>query len=595
MSENEKQNTPKPRKSFKQRREERLKNVEQTTDQPAETPQTQPTKAVGVEKNETPSRETKPQKPDIPSERPYENEAYQQSKQEQKSKPTSFKKEDKGRGEASYKKPYESRGSERDNGPDKPDRSRRTFDKSPRKFDNDRPESRSANRSESRFKSNRSENRFDDRPSRSDSPDRPSAFKKTGNKRQEDEQRRRRAFKPKDDTPREKEDKIFHYYEQGQIKNGRERPFLMTAKTLQGLEEVLAQELKDLGAADIQIDKRAVSFRGDTPLLYKANLHLRTAINIMLPLVTLRADDPDELYEQLLTIDWQKYLSSKQTFVVQSTVYSDNFTHSHYASLRLKDAIVDRFKEKDGSRPSVDTDNPDVTFHLHITGNRCTVMLNSSGEPLFKRGYRRVQGPAPLNEVLAAGIIKLSGWKADRPFLDPMCGAGTLVIEAAMIASHTAPGLLRESFGFQNWPNYRQGLWDKLIAEADQAIQPVPVLIQGSDSSEEAIKTANANIQQAGVKSFITLEQLPFEETGSTNTFVIFNPPYDERLEIDTEEPKAFYKHIGDTLKNQHTGSQAAVLCPFGPLSKSVGLKPKVRIPLMNGNIDCRLLIFDLF
>jgi putative N6-adenine-specific DNA methylase len=274
--------------------------------------------------------------------------------------------------------------------------------------------------------------------------------------------------------------------------------FPMLAKTLYGLENVLAEELIKLGAADVTPANRAVSFKGDNRIMYSANYNLRTAINILKPIENFIANDEDDLYKKVYNIDWQKYFSNNKTFALESTVHSTIFKHSHYASLKTKDAIVDQFRSKTGKRPYIDTENPDFLIHLFISEKKCTISLNSSGEPLFKRGYRLAAGEAPLNEVLAAGLLALSGWNPTQNLIDPMCGSGTILIEAAMIANSIPPGIFRKKYGFESWADFDESLFNEISKEeVDNKSNIENIKIIGLDISSVVVNTAIKNIKNA--------------------------------------------------------------------------------------------------
>ncbi|MDP4278423.1 MAG: THUMP domain-containing protein, partial [Bacteroidota bacterium] len=266
-------------------------------------------------------------------------------------------------------------------------------------------------------------------------------------------------------------------------------------KTMQGLEEVLAEEIINLGGDQVQIGRRMVSFTGDKALLYKANIYLRTAIRVLKPLVTFHAKDPDEVYQEVCKIPWETYFTQDQTFSIDTVVYSDLFKHSRFLSYRVKDAVADYFNNKFGKRPSVRLTNPDIQIHVHVSHDLCTVSLDSSGESLHKRGYRVDQTEAPLNEVLAAGMLLLAGWKGQCNFIDPMCGSGTLLIEAALIALNIPPGMYRKSFAFEKWNDFDEPLFNSIMQEEEEGEEkPFNFHIYGSDISPLAIKIAEKNI-----------------------------------------------------------------------------------------------------
>lgn len=367
----------------------------------------------------------------------------------------------------------------------------------------------------------------------------------------------------------------------------------MVAKTFAGLEQVLADELEVLGAESISMERRAVSFWGDQELLYKANFSLRTALKILKPVAEFDVSKREQLYNLTKKVVWTDYLALGKTFAIDSTVQSDIFVNSMYASLKVKDAIADHFRDATGKRPSVNTVDPDIRINVHLMGNHCILSLDSSGESLHKRGYRVGQGDAPLNEVLAAGMILLSGWKGEKNFLDPMCGSGTLLIEAAMIAQGIPPGIYRKSFGFERWPDFN----DKLFADIYNAEYETEFngKIVGSDISAKDITIAKANIKNAGlskkievqVKDIRTLEP-PFD-----NGIIITNPPYGER--IKPQSIFELYTSIGNTLKNKFAGYEAWIISGSVDGLKSIGLKPSKKIDLFNGAIACSYRCYNLF
>lgn len=368
------------------------------------------------------------------------------------------------------------------------------------------------------------------------------------------------------------------------------------AKTFQNLEPVLAQELEVLGAKNIQQENRAVAFSGDQTLLYKANLHLHTALKILNPIASFNCYKPDILYQKAHHLEWEAYMNLKQTFAIEAVVNSPHFKHSGFAALRLKDAIVDRFRKKTGKRPSVDTQQPDIALHLHISNNQATIYLDSSGTPLFKRGYRVNAYRAPLNEVLAAGILRLSGWQTDQPLIDPMCGSGTLAIEAAIMAYHIAPGLLRQSFAFQQWADYSPTIWKKLTRDARQAIRPPKQgLIQGGDISARAISIARENAQEIGLQDHIRFQVKSFDQWNSLpeNSLIVCNPPYDQRIK-DTNINE-LYASIGTHMKHHFAGHQSWLFSGNKEAIKHIGLKHSKKISLLNGAIACWLLRYDLY
>lgn len=366
------------------------------------------------------------------------------------------------------------------------------------------------------------------------------------------------------------------------------------AKTLQGLEPVLAQELADLGAQNIQQECRMVRFEGDKRLLYMANFHCRTALRILKPIATFQAQNTDQLYQQAINFDWDTILTLSQHFAIDTVVNSSEFRDSRYATYRLKDAIVDYFRAHYGKRPFVDSENPQVRIHLHIKDSTCDLLLDSSGESLHKRGYRVAQDVAPLNEVLAAGMILLSGWNTEDPFLDPMCGSATLLIEAAMIAHGIAPGIFRKHFAFEYWSDYDPELMSEIFND-DSREKECDTLILGSDISGKALEAAAANIRSAGLNKQIKLKKesifdfQPLMIPGH----VVTNPPYGERLK--QFQLDRFYSQLGDLFKTKFQGWEVWLLAGNRVAMKSFGLHPSRTITLYNGPIECKFQRFNIY
>lgn len=371
--------------------------------------------------------------------------------------------------------------------------------------------------------------------------------------------------------------------------------FRIIAKTLHNLEDVLAEEIKDLGgASDIEIGRRMVSFVGNKELLYKANLRLRTALRVLKPIHTFRASDPEELYRELVRFRWDTVMTSKQTFAIDTTVYSDHFTHSRYVSYRAKDAIVDFFRERTGERPSVRQDNPDIYINIHIAHSEVTLSLDSSGESLHKRGYREVQTDAPINEVLAAGILLRAGWRGETDLIDPMCGSGTFLIEAALIARNIAPGIYRQGFAFERWLDYDAKLFEQLYNDDSQE-RAFEHMIYGSDILPNAIKVAERNVARAGLTRSISLQVCSFEDRPAVESpaLVVMNPPYGERLKLSS--PERLYEMIGERLKHRYAGCTAWIIAYKVEHFHSIGLKHSLRMDLMNGSLECELRSYQLF
>lgn len=370
----------------------------------------------------------------------------------------------------------------------------------------------------------------------------------------------------------------------------------MLAKTFKGLENVLAQELVELGANNVQIERRAVSFSGDKALLYRANLCLRTASRVLKPIATFRAKDADEVYREVKKIDWSRYMDLQTGFLIDSTVYSEEFRHSKYVTYRVKDAIADYFMEKEGKRPSVKLTNPDLYINVHISATTVTISLDSSGESLHKRGYRVANTEAPINEALAAGMILMTGWHGETDFYDPMCGSGTLLIEAALIAQNIAPGVFRQDYAFCHWRDFDEELWSDIYND-DSRERTFTHHIYGSDASYYAVQAALKNIKEAGMARFIDVHQIRLQEIKreeQTPALVIMNPPYGERLAQDKDVLR-LYGDIGTALKHQFTGSTAWIISSNEDALKCIGLHPSKKIRLLNGELDCLYNCYQLF
>ncbi|MDY6099927.1 MAG: THUMP domain-containing protein [Bacteroidaceae bacterium] len=364
--------------------------------------------------------------------------------------------------------------------------------------------------------------------------------------------------------------------------------FELIAKTFQGLENVLATELIDLGANNIKIGRRMVSFTGDLELMYRANFELRTAIRVLKPLKHFQARTADEVYDAVKQIDWQEILTVDQTFAVDSVVFSNEFRHSKFVAYKVKDAIVDQFRERTGNRPNIRIINPDIKLNIHIAEYDCTLSLDSSGESLHRRGYRQEQVEAPLNEVLAAGIIMMTGWKGETDFIDPMCGSGTLPIEAALIARGISPGVFRREYAFEKWADFDQELFDR-IYDDDSKEKPFDHHIYGYDINRNAVDIASRNVKAAGLGKDITLEQRDFKDftQPANKSIMVMNPPYGER--ISSPDLLGLYKMIGERLKHQFQENDAWVLSYREECFDQIGLKPSLRVPLFNGSLECEL------
>ncbi|MEM0516721.1 MULTISPECIES: THUMP domain-containing class I SAM-dependent RNA methyltransferase [Aequorivita] len=372
--------------------------------------------------------------------------------------------------------------------------------------------------------------------------------------------------------------------------------FKMVAKTLFGMEELLAQELRQLGASSVEIGVRNVSFEGDTGFMYKANLCCRTAIKILKPISAFNIFTDEDLYKKIYEMPWENYMDVKGSLAVNATVFSEVFTHSQYISLKTKDAIVDRFRDREGIRPDVDLDHPTLRINIHIDRNICTVSLDSSGESLHKRGYKVESTLAPINEVLAAGVLMLAGWQGQCNFLDPMCGGGTMLTEAAMIACNIPPNLNRDEFGFETWPDFDVDLYEKIEEAALKKVRDFPHKIYGYDSDPVAVHKSKENVKSANLQDFIEVKKQDFfesEKEGDKALYMVFNPPYDERISVkDVEE---FYSAIGNTLKRNYPGTQAWMITSNLEALKYVGLRPSRKIKLFNGKLEAKLVRYEMY
>lgn len=372
----------------------------------------------------------------------------------------------------------------------------------------------------------------------------------------------------------------------------------MLAKTFKGLEEVLAGELVELGANNVQIERRAVSFTGDKRLLYTANMCLRTASRVLVPIATFRAKDADAVYEQAKQIDWSRYMTLKTGFAIDATVYSDTFRHSQYVTYRVKDAIADYWMEREQKRPSVKLTDPDLSLNVHISAETVTISLDSSGDSLHKRGYRVANTEAPINEALAAGMLLLAGWHGQGDFYDPMCGSGTLLIEAALIARNIAPGIYRKGFAFEKWADFDRDLFEDIYND-DSRERPFTHKIYGSDAGYYAVQTALKNIQSASLQRDIEVRQIRIEELrladrDTNGALVMMNPPYGERLSQDKDVLR-LYQDMGTALKHQFSGATAWIISSNEDALKCIGLKPSKRIHLINGELECLFNQYELF
>lgn len=370
--------------------------------------------------------------------------------------------------------------------------------------------------------------------------------------------------------------------------------FEMIAKTFQGLEEVLAKELTELGANGIAIGNRMVSFTGDKELMYKANFHLRTAIRILKPFAHFKASSADEVYEKCSRIGWEEFLDVNSSFAVDSVVYSEEFKHSKFLAYRVKDAVADYFREKYGRRPNVSVSNPDILFHIHVSNGDCSLSIDSSGESLHCRGYRQDTMEAPLNEVLAAGMILMTGWHGQCDFIDPMCGSGTLPIEAALIARGMAPGLFRTRYAFEKWKDFDSEMFERIYND-DSAERPFSGHIYGYDKDAKAILASKRNAKAAGVIDMIHFETRDLKDFApvTEKSLMVTNPPYGERLR-EGDIPM-LYQTLGERLKHAFTGSEAWVISNHYEYFDKIGLKPSVKVPLYNGALACEFRKYEVF
>lgn len=368
----------------------------------------------------------------------------------------------------------------------------------------------------------------------------------------------------------------------------------LIAKTFMGLEPVLAQELAQIGAKNITLGRRMVSFSGDKEMMYRANFQLHTAIRILKPIKLFKAHNADEVYDEIKSIDWSQYIPAGNTFAVDSVVYSSDFRNSRFVTYKVKDAIVDQFREKTGVRPNISVSNPDIRLHIHISDDDATMCLDSSGDSLHLRGWRKETVKAPLNEVLAAGLIELAGWKGEVDFIDPMCGSGTLLIEAALIAKNMSPGLYRKHYAFEKWPDFDKDLLDKIYND-DSMEREFEHHIYGFDADMKAVNTARNNIKAAGLSQYITVNQADFKDfrQPENKAVIVTNPPYGER--ITTADLLGTYKMIGERLKHAFTGNEAWILSCKDELFEQIALKPSLKIQLFNGSLECEFRKYTLF
>ena len=371
--------------------------------------------------------------------------------------------------------------------------------------------------------------------------------------------------------------------------------FEIIAKTFEGLEDVLADELKSIGAEDVKVGSKSVSYMGDKEMLYKSNFRLRTALRILKPIYTFNARTVEEFYGQAKKFDWTSVMELNHKFAVDSVVDSEHFVHSRYVALKLKDAIADQFRDKFGKRPFIDPKNPQIQFHVSVIGDLCTIMLDSSGEPLHRRGYRESQEGSPINESLAAGLILRSGWNGSSDFVDPMCGSGTLIIEAALIAYGIPPGVFRQSFGFENWLDFDDDLLQSIYND-DSMEREFSHSIIGRDISRRAVESAMQNIKSAGLQKKIDIQIasiFDFVPPTSNDGVVITNPPYGERL--SKEQIEAFYTQLSDNFKQKYNGYNVWLISSNMDALRSFGLRPSQKFFIANGAVEYKFLQFSMF
>ena len=371
--------------------------------------------------------------------------------------------------------------------------------------------------------------------------------------------------------------------------------FRMIAKTFFGFEEILVTELKNLGAQDVEAGVRMVSFKGDKGFMYKANLSLRTALKILKPIYFFKAKDEKALYKGISGVNWSKFLNANQTFVIDATVHSEHFNHSEFVSQKCKDAIVDQFRERTGQRPSIEKIHPDLRINIHIDKENVSVALDTSGNSLHQRGYRLATNIAPINEVLAAGVLILSGWDGQTDFLDPMCGSGTFLAEAAMIACNIPANINRKEFAFEKWNDWDNELFDNITNSLLKKVREFHHTINGFDKAPSAVQKAKENIKNANLDDYIAIEENNFFDSEKNNEgklHIVFNPPYDERLNIQMED---FYKNIGDTLKKNYPNTNAWFITANLEALKFVGLKPSRKIKLFNASLEARLVKYEMY
>ena len=373
----------------------------------------------------------------------------------------------------------------------------------------------------------------------------------------------------------------------------KEENYSMVATTMMGLEDILAEELRLLGAQHINVLNRAVEFVGDVGFMYKANLNLRTAIRILKPIFSFKARNEKELYRKIYEYDWEQHFDVDGTFAIQSSGFSEVFSHSKYTALKTKDAIADSFRDKHGKRPNVDVEAPDVQINVHVRDNSFVISLDSSGYSLHKRGYKVASVDAPINEVLAAALILLSDWNQISNFYDPMCGSATILVEAALIANNIPANIFRKRFGFSGWKDFDLELWNKIRDISLEKEKEYYGIISGADNFQKSLRAGRANINNALMRDDIEIKMQDFFDTKvAPGTHVVFNPPYGERMSIGINE---FYQKIGDTLKHNYQGCTVWLISSDIENLKMIGLKPSRKIKVFNGKLECRFVRFDIY
>ncbi|MDA3822033.1 MAG: THUMP domain-containing protein [Bacteroidales bacterium] len=366
------------------------------------------------------------------------------------------------------------------------------------------------------------------------------------------------------------------------------------AKTYKGLENLLAEELVEIGASDVVVVNRGVDFKGSIAMMYKANLYLRTALRVLMPIAKFKALDEEILYKKIKAIDWSEYMTYKNSFVIDAVTFSSVFRNNHYVEQKVKDAIVDQFREKTSLRPSVNVKNAEIRINIHINQTFFTVSLDSSGDSLHKRGYRKEMHAASLSEVLAAGMVLLTGWKGETPLINPMCGSGTIAIEAAMIAANIYPGITGRGYSFQYWPDFDELLFGRLLEGMPEPLElKYPIL--ASDIDGEAIRITKANVRGIGLDKEIEIKQMDFTKSEEVleGATIIMNPPYGERLEVENIDE--LYSGIGSSLKHKYPGSKAWIFSANMGALKFIGLKPDKKLTLFNSGLECRYQKYSLF